>query len=336
MFHLQAHLDNHYQTNQGKFKFAAKNQNELESWQQRFREELTQILGIANRPLPEKPQVEAISVVDKGHYSEEKYVLHVDDVLVPLYLLVPKSAPPHKAILAFHGHGMGVHLILGNYASEEIRATNIALDENFAQRLAEDNYLVCAIEQRGFGERITEQVTEGKNNSCRHLAFEYMMQGMTLMGERVRDGIASINYLLNREDIILDKLGCTGHSGGAATALFLSALDTRITVSVISGYFCDYKQSILGMAHCECNYVPNLLSLGDISDIAALIAPRPLRIVNGKQDPIFPLSGVEKPYQMLEQAYTIAGTSNACSLSLHQGGHQYNYKSSIEWFQQWL
>ena len=46
-----------------------------------------------------------------------------------------------------------------------------------------------------------------------------------------------------------------------------------------------------------CNYVPGILTQFDMGDIAGLIAPRPLVIVNGaKDDGIFPLNSA------LEQA----------------------------------
>jgi cephalosporin-C deacetylase-like acetyl esterase len=119
--------------------------------------------------------------------------------------------------------------------------------------LAEAGYLVCAIEQRGMGERLTAQTGDGDvPRSCRHLAFSYMMQGRTLVGERCWDGICAINYLQTRADVRQGVLGCTGHSGGGTTTLFLAAMEERITAVVVSGYFCSFQASILGMQHCEC------------------------------------------------------------------------------------
>ena len=97
-----------------------------------------------------------------------------------------------------------------------------------------------------------------------------------------------------------DFLGCAGHSGGATTALFLSALDTRLKNIIISGYFCDYQHSILGMPHCECNYLPDLLTIADIGDVTSLTAPRNLLLINGTNDHIFPYEGFHKPYQALK------------------------------------
>jgi len=333
MFELQNHLDKRYDAIARRFPLMVTTPAELADWQQRFRGELASLLGIAGRSLPAAPPSERLAVTDKGRYVEEKHALQLDDVVIPMYLLIPKSPPPYKAIMTFHGHGPGVQLILGDEPDPAVHEANAALDENFAQRFAEAGYLVCAIEQRGFGERVTHQTSPDKQfNSCRHLAFEYMMQGMNLLGERVRDAMASLDYLLSRDDVIPNAVGCTGHSGGGATALFFSALDSRLTISVISGYFCSYKHSILGMAHCECNYVPNLLTLGDIGEIASLIAPRRLRLVNGTQDPIFPQAGVAAPFEVLKSAYTAAGAPESCSLVFHRGAHRYDYAASAQWF----
>ncbi|MCA9888842.1 MAG: hypothetical protein KC546_10740, partial [Anaerolineae bacterium] len=127
-----------------------------------------------------------------------------------------------------------------------------------------------------------------------------------------------------------------GHSGGGMTALYLAALDDRITTSVVGGYFCDYYYSILGMSHCECNYVPGLLPLGDVADVGALIAPKPVRFINGQIDPIFPIEGVHKAYQTVERAYKLAGAEDACSLYIHPDGHRYDLAASVEWFNTYL
>ena len=288
------------------------------------RPELLTILGIANRIPTKIPRLYLLSEQDKGLYTEQKYTFYVDDIPVPMYLLLPKTPPPYQAVLAFHGHGMGVQQILGNYPDEQTAQQMIAHDENFAQRLAEDGFLVCAIEQRGFGERVTDQVNEG-GNSCQHLSHYYMMQGKTLLGERLRDGMAALNYLVGREDV--QAVGCIGHSGGGTTALFLAALDTRLSNIVISGYFCDFHHSILAMPHCACNYIPGLML--DIGTIAALIAPRPLLLINGENDPIFPISGFEQPYQTLQQAYETAPDHLATHLHTH--GHQLVYGPAAEW-----
>lgn len=330
-FHLQAHLDNIYQQTEHQFGFTASYLRDAQVWQLKFRKALRNCLKIAGRSLPETPIGQKVSSIDKGTYTEEKHVLQIDGVATPLYLLTPKSEPPYPALVAFHGHGKGVHHILGNYDDPELAELHKSNDENFAQRFAEDGYMVCAIEQQGFGERVTNQQNDPPSaNSCRHLAFEYMMHNRTLLGERMWDGLMAISYLLQQDDIIPGYLGCVGFSGGGTTALFLSALDERITNIVVGGYFCALKQSILGVEHCECNYVPDLLTLGEVSDIAGLIAPRPLRIISGELDPIFPIDGVIEQYNLLQDIYQVFDAEQHCGLGIHPDGHRPDYELMAE------
>lgn len=336
MFGLQPHLDALYKETQHRFAFQAEHANVLRAWQHDFRVALRDLIGLSGWTAPIDPQAELLSTVDRGTYSEEKYALDGGDgVSIPMYILVPDAAPPYKAIMALHGHGPGVSMILGHYEDAEAAQVHIANDDNFAQKLAQDGYLVCAIEQRGFGERLTDLPSEN-GNACRHLAFEYMMEGRSLLGERVRDAMIAISYLQSRGDIVPDSLGCVGFSGGGTTGLFLAALDERITTSVIGGYFCTFKRSILGVRHCECNYVPGLLQLGEAGDIGALIAPRPVRIISGEQDPIFPVAGVYEQYETLSQAYDVLNAEEKCSLTIHPEGHRYQHHLGTEWFKRWL
>lgn len=298
---------------------------------------LKQMLGVTDRQsVP--VQAALLQSVNCDGYVEEKYSLAVgEDVAAPLYLLIPKAEPPYTPILAFHGHDPGVQYILGHYPDEATAVHNRNIHNNYAQALAQAGYLVCAVEQRGMGERLTGQRGDGSiPRSCRHLAFSYMLQGRTLLGERCWDGLCAINYLRTRADVRPDVLGCTGHSGGGTTALFLAAIAERITAVVVSGYFCSFQASILGMPHCECNYVPGILQLGEMGDIAALIVPRPLCLVNGRYDPIFPIQGAIEQFETVKQAYEGNGRADACQLAIHPGAHAYHLPSSLNWFEQWL
>ncbi|HZY41665.1 MAG TPA: acetylxylan esterase, partial [Anaerolineae bacterium] len=172
--------------------------------------------------------------------------------------------------------------------------------------------------------------------SCRHLAFEYLMRGRSLLGERCWDGMCAIDYLCNRPDVQPGVLGCTGHSGGGCTALWLAALDSRITTTVVSGYFCSFKDSVLAMPHCECNYVPGVLDLVEMGDLAALIAPRPFCVVHGARDPIFPVPATVAQFGTVKRAYQLHDKVEACSLAIHGGAHAYDHRLSQAWFVQWL
>lgn len=335
-FELQSHLDSLYATTPPRLAFRTQTLAEFTRWQGELRARLQQLLGLAGRePVP--VAAEPVAVVDRGSYVEEKISLAVgEQVQTPLYLLVPKSEPPFKAIVAFHGHDPGVQFIMGNYPDDETAAINRRDDNNYAQALAEAGYLVCAVEQRGLGQRLTAQTGDSRfPQSCRHLAFTYMLQGRSLLGERCWDGMCAISYLQTRPEVRQDVLGSTGHSGGGTTTLFLAVLDPRITAVVVSGYFCSFQASILAMHHCECNYLPGILELAEMGDVAALIAPRPLCVVHGRDDAIFPVPATIEQFETVRRAYGLHGRSEACALAIHPGGHAYHHPSSQAWFKHW-
>jgi len=300
-------------------------------------EALLQLLGLANRPdVPVK--AELVKVYQQSTYREEHGVLDAgEQVKIPVVILVPNGQPPFKPILVFHGHEPGAAYVLGHYPNAETAQANLAIDNNYAQSLAEAGYLVCVVEQRGLGQRLTAQIEDrGYLTSCRHLSFAYLMQGRSLLGERCWDGICALNYLQTRFDVQTGVMGCTGHSGGGATALWLSVIDERITAVVVSGYFNAFKESILAMRHCECNYVPGLLSLGEMGDLAALMAPRPFCIIHGQQDAIFPIEAARTQFETVINSYIQNGNTDACHLHIHEGGHAYDIPASLRWFAHWL
>jgi len=337
-FALQSHVDYLYANKPRRMAFNARTVDEFRAWQQALKSDVVELLGLNGRTPPRNPTAEKLQAIDRGRYIEEKYALDVGEgVLANTYVLVPKKEPPFKAIMVFHGHNPSVQYILGNYPNEEVAQERLAADGNYAQALAEAGYLVCAVEQRGFGERVTDQLqSPERGRSCRHLSFEYMLQGRTLLGERCWDGMCAISFVQNRPDVAPGTLGCTGNSGGGTTTLWLSAIDERITVIVPSCYFCSFKASILGVEHCECNYVPGILELVEMGDLAALLAPRPVRFIAGEQDPIFPIAGVREQFETVKRAYALFDAAEKASLTVHSGGHAYNHAFSHEWFGWWL
>ncbi len=327
-FHLQPHLDRLYEQSDRRFTFQAGSSDEVHQWQSELRQALREHLGIAGRALPDDVNATELHSIRRDGYTETKYALDSGEVQIPVYILRPDAPLSHKAVMAFPGHGDGVQQILDAQTYGE---------EGYAGGLAQAGYLVCTVEQQGFGERVTDQVSDGdRRNSCYHLSFEYLMQGRTLLGERVWEGMLALSFLLRQPDIDPASVGCVGHSGGGTTTLFLSALDERIITAVVSCYFCAFRQSILKVRHCTCNYVPGLLQLAESGEFAGLIAPRAVRFVAGEHDPIFAISGVHEQYEVVQQIYSALDASDRCSLHVHEGGHAFRLKPALDWFGQWL
>jgi hypothetical protein len=114
-------------------------------------------------------------------------------------------------------------------------------------------------------------------------------------------------YLETREDLDASRLGAMGISGGGMHAFFSTCVDERIKACVLSGYYSTFRDSILAMHHCTCNFVPGLHRFGEMYDLVGLIAPRPLLVEAGSYDPIFPIAAVKASVERARSAPRCSG-----------------------------
>ncbi len=90
-----------------------------------------------------------------------------------------------------------------------------------------------------------------------------------------------------------------------------------------SCYFCTFRDSVMSIYHCMDNYVPGLLRYAEMADIMGLFAPKPVVIVAGRDDPIFPIAGVRRGFRQLKRIYRAAGAADRCHLVVGDGGHRF-------------
>src|SRR5207237_7133019 len=74
--------------------------------------------------------------------------------------------------------------------------------------------------------------------------------------------------------------------------------------------------------HCDCFFFPNR-ARWNWTNIAALICPRPLLLVNSDNDVYFPMSANGRLGNRLERFYSRFGASDRVDTVLSVGGHGY-------------
>ena len=147
--------------------------------------------------------------------------------------------------------------------------------------------------------------------------------------EKIQDVAYIQQTALNAVNSLLQKhpdtarIGITGNSGGGTATYYTACLDERIKLAVPSCAVCTYKHSIAAMRHCVCNFIPNIATYFDMGDLAGLIAPRKLVVVNGKDVPIFPEAGVQESYEVIKKMYAAAGVPDNCALVTGNGAHRF-------------
>ncbi len=333
-FLLQPHVDALLQQGR-RSRCMVSSPEEFQAWQQRARSFLRQVLGIdQHQPVPVRAT--PLSEVARDGYSEQRWQLDIDEgVAVNVYLLRPEQGGEEAPVLVMHGHHPNVQYCIGNFPDEEAKERQLTKDGNYAQALAQQGHLVCAIEQRGFGARISEGRGQDweKPWTDRHLFLHYLHQGRCLQGERVWDAMRVLDWFLGLDGIHREALTCTGNSGGGTTTLYLAALDDRVKVAVPASAFSSYEASLLSkhFSHCLCNYVPGLGQELDSGDVAAMIAPRSLCIVNGEEDPIFPIEAAREQFETVQGAYDACDAPDACRFAIQPGGHRYHVAVCVDW-----
>jgi hypothetical protein len=113
---------------------------------------------------------------------------------------------------------------------------------------------------------------------------------------------------------------------------FHTALDERVKACVISGYFSSFRDSILAMNHCTCNFAPGLLNIGEMADLVGLIMPRPILVEAGVRDPIFPIATVRASVERTREICEILGGNAAHSVELDEfeGRHRINGRRAYD------
>jgi dienelactone hydrolase len=322
-----------------RFAFDVKAKAQAIAWQKRARAALGETLGFLDLPkVPPRPR--EIESVDRGSYIRRKIVIRTSaHSELPLYLLVPKSGggqcPPYgltrgkrPCVLALHGHGYGVKDIVGLWEDGSERLSPDGYHRDFAVALAERGFVVAAPEISCFGERQMADPARfranGMNPTCHNAATYAMMLGKSVAGLRVLDELRVVDYVRTLKEVDGDNIGVMGISGGGMHAFFSACMDTRIKASVISGYFCDWRRSILSIYHCSCNFVPGLLTLGELSDLAGLIAPRACLIEHGTHDEIFPIEHVKRTVEKARRAWKVFGAEENLETDYFEGRHRIN------------
>lgn len=298
-------------------------------WQKSVRAALARQLGLdALEIVPASPRL--LERVDRGDHVREKWLLRTGPATsMPTYILLPKAAKrPLPVVLAFHGHGYGVKDIVGLWEDGKERQEPDGYHKDFGVALCREGLAVAAPEISCFGERQTDfshldtGLGQGAPSTCGHTAVLAFHLGLSAVGLRVHDALRLVDYLESRDDLDAGRLGAMGISGGGMHTLFSTCIDTRIKACVISGYFSTFRDSILAMHHCTCNFVPGLARFGEMHDLAGLIAPRPMLVEAGTRDPIFPLRSVKAGVAKARAVYRVFGAAERVETDIFEGRHQ--------------
>jgi dienelactone hydrolase len=338
---------------------------DLRAWQKTARAKVFEHLFYSPAPAP--PQPEVISRTDKGDYIQEVLTLQTTpDVRVPACLLIPKHAKlPAPGVVALHCHG-GFYL-WGKEKILEVENEHPVLAEfkqqlyegrSIASELARRGHVVITIDMFYWGERrlqmpddppayraphqmTRDDITAFNRRSQQNeqlVARSLFTAGISWPGVILWDDIRTLDYLASRPEVDSRRLACVGLSVGGYRSFLLAALDPRIKAAVDVGWMTSYAANIrrhvintVGFSF----HIPGLYRYLDLPDLAALIAPRSIMVINGSKDGLFPVAGVDAAFKKIEQCFRKAGVPERQRCRMYDAPHQFNAKMQAEAWE-WL
>src|SRR5579863_329961 len=249
-------------------------------------------VGLEN--LPERTPLNAriTATHDMGDYIIRNVIFESrPEFPVTSNLYLPKSPAEGKraAILCPIGH----YLPAGKRTAD-IQARCI--------KLARLGFVVLVYDAIGHGERMVP------GNIHHEAGYALLPLGETIAGWMVWDSMRGIDYLLTLPQVDPQRIGVTGNSGGGLNTLFTAALDQRVRAAVIAGYTFEFNNWLkYAGTHCTCTQLPGLFRAMEWFEIAGLIAPRPLMMLQGDHDDIFPISGARRSGRNTQAVYALLG-----------------------------
>ena len=138
------------------------------------------------------------------------------------------------------------------------------------------------------------------------------------------DRIAT-NYLLSRPDVVADRVGCIGLSGGGNRSVLLNATHGKIAAAVVIGLMTTYEGLLdHNMSHTWMLFPSNWARYGDWPDLAACRAPRPLLVHYDVDDYLFTLAGMQDADARLKAHYASTGRPGNYVGQFFPGTHKFD------------
>jgi cephalosporin-C deacetylase-like acetyl esterase len=264
----------------------------------KMRDVIARVLNIQSRS--GVPAASAIGSEDSDGTKVTKLIIQTETgIRVPALMWTPAGTGKHPAIIYVNSAGKSA-------------------DTEAIRKLTEAGNVVLALDPRGWGESAPQQKSGGYTPDWQ-LAQRAMLIGKPLVGMQTFDVLRTFDYVATLPDVDASRISVSGVGDGAAVALYAGALEPRIaSVTAINGLAsymtavrADTHKGLIGVV------VPGVLREFDLPDVAAGIAPRPLRLA-GLRDALgnpLPGTAAEEAYKSTKRRYADLGRSQALTLA---------------------
>ena len=287
-------------------------------------------------PRPAETTYKVLAEEQRDGYKALKIEINLSKYYnVRAYLLVPNKKGKYAAINLLHDHG--AHLFIGKekmirpiqedsiVTKDSEEWTKLLYDGHYwGDDLAKEGYVVLSADAPMWGERGRK---EGVNRQKYDVvAGNMMMYGRSLSAFMTYDDIATTDFLASLPFVDSTRIGCAGCSMGGYRAWMLAALSDKIKVGAAVCWMVTSDVQLTtrygrgengGFANC----IPALRQYLDYPHIASLACPKPIIFINGTQDKLFPVLGVEKAFDIMRKTWKSQNAEDKIETILMEMSH---------------
>ena len=299
-------------------------------------------------------EVKMLSEEQRDGYRARKIEIRLSRYYtVPAYLLIPDGQGPFPAVNVLHDHGghffIGKEKCIRPLACEDSTVIRDAIDwskgyegQFFGDYLAQHGYVVLSTDAPMWGERGLKEPM--KRQLYDMISGNMMMYGINLSAYMTYDDIAATEFLASLPEVDPQRIGCTGWSMGAYRAWMLAALSDRIKAGAAVCWMVTTDEQLSfrysrtengGFANC----IPGLRRWLDYPHIASIACPKAMLFINGSEDKLFPVPGVEKAFQTMRAVWQSQGAADRLETELWPMPHSCGKRSQacvLQFFQKHL
>lgn len=276
----------------------------LEDWTKRKKELREQILVSAGLlPMPDKCDLNprAFDRLAFDGFTIEKVMFESYPgfyVTGNLYRPSGKKGP-FPAILNAHGHWKNGRLEHSEITDIPTRCANFALM----------GFIAFAYDMLGF--------QDSRQVSHLYGGLRQELWNIGAFGVQLWNSIRCLDFLETLPDVDVDRIGCTGASGGGTQTFFISAIDERIKAAIPVNMISTFMQG-----GCNCEIAPGLHVGTNNVEITSLTAPRPMLLVGSTGDWTKNTPVVE--YPAIRSIYELYGSTHQLEYFFQDADHNYN------------
>ena len=292
---------------------------DFDAWREAARQKVLDCMLTPPPPAADGYDVKVLCEEQRDGYKARKIEIRLSRYYtVPAYVLIPDGKGPFPAVNALHDHG--AHLFIGK--EKMIRPlgcedpTVVKDADQWAQDLyggqfvgdylAQHGYVVFSADAPMWGER--GQQEGARRDKYDMIAGNMMMYGIDLSAYMTYDDLAGTEFLATMPEVDPTRIGCMGCSMGAYRAWMLSALSDRIKAGAAVCWLTTTDEQMSfkygrpengGFANC----FPGLRRGLDYPHVASMACPKAMLFINGSQDKLFPVPGVEKAFRTMHDTW---------------------------------